>query len=274
MENQEKSSTFHENHQQFDYGSYLRRRFSAPRGIIDEERGVQPFYLQCYHDFYSKFNSEWDVSQARLLELGGGPTIYPLISAAPHVSEIVFSDYVEGNLDQVRLWKEQSSAAHDWTPYLKYVVNTLEGEQDKGVALQREIELRGKVKLIKKCNILEEDPANIVEGNGGIKYDIISFNFCCETVFDTPDAYGECLRKVGGLLKPRGFIASLVSEEESCYTDGTEQYQHLFLTAEDIHEHYETAGFTIRYSSRFPIPEKACNILNDCKAIHFIVGQK
>ena len=267
------AESLHESYQQFDYGSYLRRRFSAPRGIIDEERGVQPFYLQCYHDFYRKFNSEWDVSQARLLELGGGPVIYPLISAAPHVSEIVFSDYVEGNLDQVRLWKEQSSAAHDWSPYFEHVVNTLEGEQDKGAALQREIELQGKVKLIKKCNVLEEDPANIVEANGGIKYDIISFNFCCEVVFDTQKAYGVCLRKVGGLLKPNGFIASLVSEEESFYTVGSKQYQHLFLTAKDVHEHYKNAGFTIRYSARFPIPERARNTFNDCKAIHFIAGQ-
>lgn len=263
-------------HHQFDYGSYARRRFSAPRGIIDEERGVQPFYLQSYHNFYHRFSPEWDASNASLLELGGGPVIYPLISASPYVSEVVFTDYIEGNREQVRLWKDRVPSAHDWSPYFKHVVNTLEGATDPAAATRREEELRSKMKDILHCDIRAEQPGDIIAG-GTTKlepFDIVSFNFCCETVFDSHDAYKEGLKKVGALVRPKGFLTSLVSEEESYYSDGNKKIPHLFLTAQDIHEYHKQAGFTVRYSARFPIPEAARGILNDCKGIHFIAVQK
>ena len=263
-------------HHQFDYGSYAMRRFSAPRGIIDEERGVQPFYLQSYHEFYHRFSSEWDTGIARLLELGGGPVIYPLISASPYVSEIVFTDFIEGNREQVRLWKSKAPGAHDWSPYFKYVVNTLEGATDPAAATRREEELQNKIKDILHCDICAEQPRDIISGGAAELelFDVVSFNFCCEAVFDSHDAYKEGLKKVGALVRPKGFLTSLVSEEESYYTDGSKSIPHLFLTAQDIHEYYKQAGFSVRYSARFPIPEAAQGILNDCKAIHFIAVQK
>ena len=97
------------------------QRFSAPEGIIDKERGVQPFYLKVIHDFYSDYHHNWKPETARLLEFGGGPCIYPLISAAPHVSEIVFAEYAEEGRKEVELWKNNDPAAHDWTPYFRYV---------------------------------------------------------------------------------------------------------------------------------------------------------
>lgn len=101
---------------------YLSRRFVAgPNGEIDPERNVQPFYLKCFHEFYQQFHGRWDNKSARVLEFGGGPTIYPLISAAPHVNNIVFSDYVESCRKEVQLWKDQDPEAHNWTPYFRLV---------------------------------------------------------------------------------------------------------------------------------------------------------
>jgi hypothetical protein len=40
----------------------------------------------------------------RMLEFGGGPTIYPLISAVTRVDEIHFADFLQVNLDEVGRW--------------------------------------------------------------------------------------------------------------------------------------------------------------------------
>jgi len=40
------------------------------------------------------------------LEFGGGPIIRSLISAAPYVSESVFSDYIESARKQLVMWKD------------------------------------------------------------------------------------------------------------------------------------------------------------------------
>lgn len=100
----------------FDARSYVRSRFSAPKGVVSDEE-YQAFDLSCYHNFYQKFR--FDAETTRVLEFGGGPCIFPLISAAPHVKEIVFSEYLEPCLKEVQLWKEKSPEAHSWTPYFR-----------------------------------------------------------------------------------------------------------------------------------------------------------
>ena len=102
-----------------DARGYLVHRFSAPNGVIDEERGVQPFYLESIHEFYRDYHSNWNPETARLLEFGGGPCIYPLISAAPYVRGIVFAEYAEEGRREVELWKNDDATAHDWTPYFR-----------------------------------------------------------------------------------------------------------------------------------------------------------
>ena len=101
----------------FDARSYLRSRFSFPKGVVSNEE-YQAFDIRCYHDFYQKYRL--DPETARVLEFGGGPCIFPLISAAPHVKEIVFAEYLKGCRNEVQLWKDCSPEAHDWTPCFRY----------------------------------------------------------------------------------------------------------------------------------------------------------
>ena len=260
-----------ESYQNFASKVYLKRRFMDP---TDKERGVQPFYLESFHKFYSgKFPAEWDASAARLLEFGGGPTIYPLISAAPHVAEVVFSDYAQSGLDEVSQWQRKDPLAHDWSPYFNYVVRTLEGNQDPDAASKREAELRSKFKEILLCDVRSSD----VFGTAPIatdSFDVISCNFCLEVASNNVGEYAENIKNICRYLKPGGFIASLVSVEESWYVVDSKREFHLCITQQQIHSAYEEAGLKIRDSAHFNIPAASQNIFNDCKGIHFIAAQK
>lgn len=99
----------------------VKRRFSDP---YDRERGVQPFYLRSLHSFYSQYSTQWNSETARLLEYGGGPVIYSLISATKTVSEITFVDYLQGSLDSLEEWIRGTPGARDWKPYIKMWVRT------------------------------------------------------------------------------------------------------------------------------------------------------
>ena len=103
----------------FDSRGYLNSRYGGDCKDWTGFRAVQPFYLQCYYEFYQEFHESWDPTTARLLEVGGGPIIYSLISAAPHVKEIVFGEFLETNRREVALWKEGNPAAFNWTPYFR-----------------------------------------------------------------------------------------------------------------------------------------------------------
>ena len=91
----------------FDARSFLRTRYSN----LEAERCQ--FYRRCFHEFYQKYHTQWDTTTTRLLEFGGGPSIVPLISAAPFVSEIVFAEYAESNRKEVQLWKDNNPNAYD-----------------------------------------------------------------------------------------------------------------------------------------------------------------
>ena len=54
-----------------------------------------------------------------MAEISGGPCIANMIVASPYVSEIVFSDYLQQNLTEVKLWQRKDPTAYDWSPYLQ-----------------------------------------------------------------------------------------------------------------------------------------------------------
>ena len=62
--------------------------------------------LKGFHSFYEQYISGTAGSKS-LLEFGGGPTIYPLISAAKYVDNITFAEYAETNRNEIELWRDR-----------------------------------------------------------------------------------------------------------------------------------------------------------------------
>ena len=271
----------------FDVSQYLSRRYSDP---YDKERGVQPFYLQSFHNFYKKFHSEWDSSSAKLLEFGGGPVIYPLISASPHFSDITFADYLQMSLDTVKAWRDGEPSAHNWKPYIQYVVHDLEGENEGNSQIEtdsqtetshefsenvikRQTDMQSKMKTFCKCNIRNEYIL-VLPGGGHSEFTVVSSSLCLEAVPATLEEFKEGIRKVSCLLKPSGFLISLISLQQTYWVSRGAHHPHLYLEKEDVKEAFVSAGLNVVQVECFPIPEMARNILNDCGALCFIAGQR
>ena len=255
-----------------DVKYYLERRFRDPE---DKERGVQPFYLKSISDFYKTFGKYWNSSSCRLLEFGGGPCIYPLISAAPYVSEITFADYDQSGLDAVKAWKNNSEDAHDWSSYFEYVISQLEGEKEevKAKSSSRQEELKKKMANFLLADIRTDQvfENNIVTG----KYDIVSTNFCLDAVAETLEEYKKNVKRIKQYVKKGGFLAGLVSLEETYYQRSyyDDHKPHLYLTEEDTIITFQEMGFKVEHSVVFTIDESARFKINDCKALQFIAGR-
>ena len=253
-----------------DTGYYLERRFQDP---YDRERKVQPFYLKSIHDFYASYGKYLDPTSSKLLEFGGGPCIYPLISAGPHVSDVTFADYDAVNLDAVQAWRDGSSGAHDWGPYFKYVLQELEKEKEDipSQSQSRQLDLKKKINQFKQVDIRSDD---LFYGKRvvGEKFDIVSSNFCLDAVAETVEEYGVFLKRLKGLVRSGGFLIGLVSLEESYWmTAKNEKKPHLFLTEQEVIQKYEEAGFEVKSHVVIRVEEAAQFKLNDCKALMFIV---
>ena len=80
-------------------------RYKDPR---NDPNKWQPYALKYFHSFYEKHVSGMG-DCISLLEFGGGPSVYSLISAAKHVESITFAEYAETNRDEVLIWKDERS---------------------------------------------------------------------------------------------------------------------------------------------------------------------
>lgn len=94
-----------DNNSSFPAEDYLQR-YNDP---LSDPQGVHEEFLKAYHRFYQQCPPEITSSSAVLLEFGGGPTVHSLISAAPHIKEVVFSEFAEKNRVEVLKWKNKEN---------------------------------------------------------------------------------------------------------------------------------------------------------------------
>ena len=209
-----------------------------------------------------------------MLEFGGGPTIYPLISAAPFVSEIIFSDYAEANRKEVTMWKNKEPKVRDWSNRFQYAMTELEGNDDPKAVEKRQDEVRRKIKDIIPCDLREDD---VLLGAATGPFDIISTTLCIESVSQSLEEYRANLKKMYDLLKPGGFLLSFLDEECSGYSVGGESYHYLYLTKDDVINSFKSKEFAVKETFQRAVKEVEENRPNPAsvmKALLFVAGQK
>lgn len=102
---------------EWDPKSYLRQFYSTDF-VPDDSRAVLSFLVE-------QLNQR-NVFGGRALEFGCGPTIWCALPLASRMDEIYLADYLPSNLEEVRRWIDDSADAHDWSIYIRHVLQ-LEG---------------------------------------------------------------------------------------------------------------------------------------------------
>ena len=254
-------------YEDFDVKAYLASRYSV---TVFEEQAMAPWNTQCYHRFYETFNGEWDNSNAVLLQLGAGPCIYDLISAAPYVAEIYHSDYLKVCCDEVLLWKNKDPNAYDWSPYFRYVVNTLEGKDGQHAVLERETMLRSILKDSFTCDV-QQSP--LCTPDYLKAPDIICVNFCIEFASPSIDKYTAILKEVFGLLKPKGFLVMACCLGCTKFmVNGVKFPGGITLNEKLTEDTLKEVGFVVCFkeSKEKPVPDN----YNDATGQAFLIAQK
>lgn len=133
-----------------------------------------------------------------------------------------------------------SCVGHDWSPYIRHVVSTLEGSKDPGAVDQRTRELRNKIDDIVSCDVKSEE----MLGPYQKLFDVVHTNLCLEIVCETAADFTNALSNLRKLLKPEGYLLCLTAKEGSWYTcagNGT-KYHQLFLNESEILKAFTGAG--------------------------------
>jgi hypothetical protein len=175
-----------------------------------------------------------------LLDFGGGPTIYPLISAATRVAEIHFSDYLETNLREVRRWLSGDATAFDWDPFIRKALEFETGAacSDRDVA-QRARRIRACVTRITRCDASRTPPLDAPQGS----YDIVLSNFCAESATSDREQWQAYMANIGSLLKPGGALIVSALKGANQYAVGECSFAAVDISEDDLLETLEETGF-------------------------------
>jgi hypothetical protein len=177
----------------------------------DDADPENEFLLNFFHNVYGQMPK-----QKTLLEVGGGPVIYPLISASSKVDEIVFSEFIEENRQAVKNWIQKDPSAFDWSPYFKMIA-----EMECTSPEMVEERLRSRIKKIIKCDITKPNPlAPVAKKN----FDVLSINFCPESITDDEKSYAEWMKNIVSLLKPSGIIVMTLIRNARYYDSGDTKF--------------------------------------------------
>lgn len=175
-----------------------------------------------------------------LLDFGGGPTIYPLISAVTRVSEIHFADYLPANLEEVRRWISGDPAAFDWRGFIRTALE-LETDapcSDADVA-RRTTEIRKRVTRLLRCDASRASPLD-----GAFEpYDVLLTNFCAESATSDRAQWQAFMTNIVSVLKPGGWLVLSALKGATRYSVGSRSFPAADISEDDLIELLEENGF-------------------------------
>lgn len=221
--------------QTFDPKAYLTEYYLK---LCGENTGLLKFFARAYEEMDSK---EAMNSELNLLEFGGGPAIYQLISASKKTATITFTDYLKRNLDEVCLWKRDSKKAFNWDAYF-YKVLELEKMSD---ITENDIEarkglLRKKMTHFVLCDAFEDNPLG-KEYKG--TFDVVSSNFVADSITTEWATWEQLIKNTCSLLKPNGTLILTSLKEAEFYLVGDRQFPAVYLTEDHILDSLNRLGF-------------------------------
>jgi hypothetical protein len=246
----------------FNSRDYLNEYYSS---IGSENESLMQFYAQIY-----KAIDEDSV----LLEFSGGPTIYPLITAASKVKAIHFSDYLKANRDEVKLWKSKDENAFDWDIYFKRALELEGSAAINNEAIQKREELlRTKIKKIIRVNAFKSDPINEKSREA---YDVISVNFVPESITDSEEQWEATIHNITSMLKNGGILVTTALKNATYYKVGNKLFPAVNITEKKLEKTLNKFGLKVSYLKTVPAQELDVNSpdYEGYKGFIFIVAKK
>ncbi len=175
-----------------------------------------------------------------LLDFGGGPTIYPLITAVTRVDEIHFSDYLEANLEEVRRWIDGDPTAYDWDDFIRKALELENGSACSDDDVDRRArEIRSRVTRLTRCDASRTPPIE----SGTDEYDVVLTNFCAESATSDHDEWASYMSNIVSVLKPGGWLVMSALKGATRYSVGERSFPAVDISENDLFALLENNGF-------------------------------
>jgi hypothetical protein len=175
----------------------------------------------------------------RVLDFGGGPTLFSELIAAPHAEELHFGEYSAANRAEVKAWLAQSPGAFDWQHYTHQIL-VLQGEAPTADNIaMREALVRRRLTRVMPCNAILIPPIQQVAGG----YDVVVTNLCLEAAARDLEEWYQCIRNLAMLLEPGGRFFLSGVQKASSYSVGHSVFPVISVNENDLRTALLDAGF-------------------------------
>nr|XP_003228833.1 PREDICTED: indolethylamine N-methyltransferase [Anolis carolinensis] len=210
--------------------------------------------------------SRGDIRGDTLIDIGSGPTIYQHVSACEYFQEIITSDFLEQNQEEIKKWLKKDPEAYDWSLILKYVCE-LEGNREKW--MEKEEKLRRTIKRVLPCDATLPNPFDPVVLPPA---DCLLSTFALEVACKDHSIYRSVVKNLGALVKPGGHLIFAATLGVSYWMVGPSKFDCMALTPEVVEGAVKDAGFEILSceSLGFTFPPGIC----DAYDALFLVARK
>ena len=228
-------------HAHFNPKDYLKKNYTDVESTPLFSLIQRPIY-----DFYKSYGATNSATDGlKVLDIGCGPVIAHVISAAEYASEIVLSEYTELNRKELTKWLDNDPDAHDWTPYLRYVVTEVEGKSKEEIN-GREKKMKSAIKAVVPCD-LKKDP--VMSAEYMKEYDVVQAILCLAGASSSKQEYLLMLKRIWSLIKPGGtfvFYAAYSAQDlpgRGVYHVGNVPVSFLHVSFEFVNSSLLSAGF-------------------------------
>lgn len=178
-----------------------------------------------------------------LLEYGGGPTIYQIISFAPRVSTIHFTDYLPENIEAVQDWLNTEAHAHDWKPFVDVAL------QHEGIKEPTNLQIEERENLVRKQlhSFGHVDAFNIKNDNVKHQaYDVVSANFVAESIAFDDISWRAGLDSILSYVKPGGLLSMTAIRGATYWMTGNKKFPAYYVDAKSLNDELTLRGYEIQ----------------------------
>jgi nicotinamide N-methyltransferase len=149
---------------------------------------------------------------AMSLEVGCGPTLSHSVPLVPFVDEIHCSDYLEGNLAEIRKWLDREPDAFRWDVFFEKALEYEGIPADPAAIAKRQQELRAKLTTTLHVDLARELPLG-----QPTEYPLVTSFFCADSITDSKEQWRQFMNNLFTLVAPGGLLIVAALRKASHY---------------------------------------------------------
>lgn len=206
----------------------------------------------------------------KILDVGGGPTIYQHIAVSLLADSIIHSDYLDKNRLEVVRWLNNENDCYNWDNYFKFnnyilkndkafvsqLIQNTQSENEKIKSKSEEIlqiinnELVDRIKSNLRNAIKDVIHGNVfvpeLEIDDDNDYDLVSSNFSIESATSSHEYWEKGMNNVLRKIKLGGFLSLAAIRHADWYQVGNERMPAININENHIIKFLGKSGLKIR----------------------------